>query len=139
MNTKRQGPSFVATAMMAALIICILMAFIALQQPTTSYVSSAPSAPSLQATHTVVYEVTGSASTASFINYKNLTGGTDGKDDVVLPFKVVETDVPNGTFLDIWGMAKGTVTCNIYVDGTLAKTETSNDAGGADFSCSITI
>jgi hypothetical protein len=83
-------------------------------------------------THTITYQVVGTARSAS-ITYENMQGGTE-QGDYKLPIKKEWTytgSVPAGQFLYISAQndsESGTVTCQILVDGTVWKTSTSSGA-----------
>ena len=76
--------------------------------------------------HSATYQVTGSASTVG-LTYTNSSGGTE-QNEVSLPWKL-EMHVPSRRFLYVSAQNKsqyGDVKVELYVDGSLVQTATSD-------------
>ena len=91
---------------------------------TTNYQSAA-------AGHSVKIEVTGRTSSVD-VTYEDLNNNDTAQDSGMrVPYSKSYTNIPGGTFVYISAQNdndSGSVTCNIYVDGVLQKTVTSNGA-----------
>ena len=77
----------------------------------------------------VVYEITGSAKSAS-VTLSNSTGGTEQYSNVSIPWNYTDNSF-SGRFLYVSAQNQGeygTVTVSIYVDNKLFKTSTSSGA-----------
>ncbi|MBW8010875.1 MAG: hypothetical protein FVQ83_06495 [Chloroflexi bacterium] len=116
-----------------SILIFILLIFVCLLIGLPGIcLSSSPSSSSpsfsLPSTHTVVYEIEGTANRVS-LTYENETGGTEQRDSNV-PFK--KTYIMEGgdfAYISAQNLGEfGTVTCKITVDGEDWKESTSSGA-----------
>ena len=114
------------------LVVCILW-IVAFGKAATDVVNQS------NATHTITYDVTGDAKSAT-IDYTTYSGGSfaDSSQQVALPWHKDEkaTGLFSGSTLTVSpGLDGGTVSCKVTVDGVVKKQETASGAG-AIASCS---